>query len=232
LFVAATGAGFIAAEPVGAAIPVTPFVDCVVHESANIWSVYFGYSNTGTQSYDIPVGADNNVDPGTPFQGQPETFNRGTYVRVFRSQFDFGLFNGVIWTLNGQSVFGSPTSTPCQNGVTAPASALALSSATLNGSVDPAGDPTTWHFEYGTTPGYGQTTPSQTATGTQLQLVQAPLSGLLPSTLYHFALVAGNGTTSSTGADQSFTTAAPAAVTGASPAASTGASTLTPRFTG
>jgi uncharacterized repeat protein (TIGR01451 family) len=212
LFVGATGAGFIVAEPAGAAIPVTPFVDCVVHESGTIWTVYFGYSNTGNQPYDIPVGANNMVDPGTPFQGQPTTFDPGTYVRVFRSQFDFNLFNGVIWTLNGQQVFGSPTSTPCRNGVTAPASALTLSSATLNGSVDPAGDPTTWHFEYGTTIGYGQTTPNQTATGTQVQLVQAPVGGLQNSTPYHFALVASNGTTTSTGADQSFTTAGPAAI--------------------
>jgi hypothetical protein len=227
LFVAATGTGVIATEPASAAGPPVPFVDCVVHESGTIWSVYFGYSNNGPMSVDIPVGANNMVDPNPPNQGQPVTFNQGTYVRVFRSQFDSGLFPGVTWTLNGQSVFGSKTSTPCQNGVTAPASALATSSATLNGAVDPAGEDTMWHFEYGTAIAYGQTTPDQTATGTQLQLVQASLNGLQPSTTYHFRLVAGNGTTTSDGADQSFTTSEPLAS-----AASTGATTLPPRFTG
>src|SRR5580704_15219802 len=61
LFAAATGAGVIATEPASAAGPPVPFVDCVVHEGGTIWSVYFGYSNSGPMSVDIPVGPNNIV---------------------------------------------------------------------------------------------------------------------------------------------------------------------------
>jgi hypothetical protein len=229
--------GVVLATPTSsdAASPPVPFVDCVTSLGGVLFAVYFGYSNTSSNSISIPVGVDNFVDPGTPFQGQPETFNQGTYNRVFRSVFDSTLFVGVTWTLNGQTVFGSPsTSPPCQAGVTAPASGLATSSATLNGAVDPAGEDTAWHFDYGTSaPAYGQSTATQTASGSQVQLVRAALSNLQPSTTYHFRLVTSNGTATSDGADQSFITpAVPASGSGSLPALNVGPSAVVPSFTG
>ena len=49
--------------------------------------------------------------------------------------------------------------------ITNPATNVASSSATLNGSVDPHGLTTTVHFQYGTTTSYGHTTANQTKTG-------------------------------------------------------------------
>jgi hypothetical protein len=97
-------------------------------------------------------------------------------------------------------------------------------SATLNGTVNPAGQSTTYHFEYGTTTAYGTGTPTTSAgSGTKATVVSAVIGALAPNTTYHIRLAATsvNGTTFSH--DSSFKTAAlPAGVTlGAIPGAIT-----------
>jgi hypothetical protein len=86
--------------------------------------------------------------------------------------------------------------------VTGPATGVGTTTATLTGTVDADGVPTTYHFEYGTTTGYGLTTPVRTATGTEPVNVQAELTGLTANTEYHYRLVAG----ASQGADRTFRT--------------------------
>jgi len=88
--------------------------------------------------------------------------------------------------------------------------------AKLNGSVDPAGngEVTSCHFEYGATTAYSsgsvpceQATPISSSTP-----VSAKISGLAPSTTFHFRLVASNAKAGSTNHanDQTFTTSPPA----------------------
>ena len=80
--------------------------------------------------------------------------------------------------------------------------------ANLNGSVDPNGSPTTYHFEYGTTAGYGLTTPESDAPeGTGPAAVKAAISGLTRNTIYHYRLVATNAAGVSRGSDITFRTA-------------------------
>ena len=90
------------------------------------------------------------------------------------------------------------------------------SGATLNGTVDPDGQATTYHFDYGTSPNYGQQVPASDASvgsdSTSHSESQA-LSGLLPNTTYHFRIVATNASGTTDGADQTFTTAAAPVVT-------------------
>jgi hypothetical protein len=91
--------------------------------------------------------------------------------------------------------------------VTAPATAITPTSATLNGTVNPNGRATTWYFEYGTSTAYGSKTPSKSAgSGTTDRTVTATISNLSPSTTYHFRLVATNDAGTSRGADASFAT--------------------------
>lgn len=99
---------------------------------------------------------------------------------------------------------------------TAAASSVSTTGARLNGRVDPNGRSTTWHFDYGTSAGYGASTPSHGAgSGTGTTSVSASLSGLVPGTTYHFRLVASNSSGTSAGADQTFTTVAtPVVATG------------------
>jgi hypothetical protein len=90
--------------------------------------------------------------------------------------------------------------------VTNTASLIASFSATLNGSVDPHGLSTSVYFQYGTTISYGLTTAPQTKTGNTYQNVNANVSGLSPSTTYHFRIIATNSGGTVYGSDRTFTT--------------------------
>jgi hypothetical protein len=107
------------------------------------------------------------------------------------------------------TTFGLPVA------VTGEATAVTISSATLNGSVDANGRSTTWFFEYGTSTGYGSKTPTQSGgSGTSPASVSASVSGLTRGRLYHYRLVAASDAGTARGADRTFsTTGAPAAVT-------------------
>jgi hypothetical protein len=92
---------------------------------------------------------------------------------------------------------------------TNPATLVASFSATLNGSVNPAGSATTVYFQYGTTTTYGHTTPNQSKTGNTTQNVMANISGLSANTTYHFRIVAMNSAGTRYGSDKTFRTLSP-----------------------
>jgi hypothetical protein len=75
-----------------------------------------------------------------------------------------------------------------------PAGNLTPTSAELNGSLDPDGIDTTYHFEYGISTQYNNRTPERDAgagSGEQ-SLPPEPISGLQAGRTYHFRLVARN----------------------------------------
>lgn len=86
------------------------------------------------------------------------------------------------------------------------ASSVTASTATLMGSISPAGDSTSYHFEYGTTLDYELTTADGVLTGKDPVTVSVDLTDLAPATLYHFRLVAASGTDIVNGDDATFTT--------------------------
>ena len=91
--------------------------------------------------------------------------------------------------------------------VTGAAASIADTTATLNGTVNPAGSDTTYQFEYGLTTAYGSTTPATSAgNGFTAVPVSAALTGLSPETMYHFRLTATNADGTANGEDASFTT--------------------------
>ena len=91
---------------------------------------------------------------------------------------------------------------------TGPANQVNINGATLTGAINPAGAPTTWHFDYGGTASYGLMTNSQTIpAGTSPRSVAWSLQLLAPGTIYHFRLVASHaGAVTSYGGDQTFMT--------------------------
>jgi Glycine rich protein len=96
--------------------------------------------------------------------------------------------------------------------VTEPASGVTSRVATLNATVNPEGSTvTTCTFEYGTTISYGSSIPcsSLPGSGTSPVPVSAAVSGLSPSTTFHFRIVAANGGSTARGSDRSFTTLPP-----------------------
>ncbi len=96
-------------------------------------------------------------------------------------------------------------------------------SAVLKGAVNPNGQATTYHFEWGTSTSYGNVTPDRDAgTGKSSVSVEETIANLTPGTTYHYRLVAVNPTGTSYGSDRSFTTVA---VSVTPPTASTGSAT-------
>lgn len=83
------------------------------------------------------------------------------------------------------------------------------SGAIVTGSINPNGQATTWHFEYGLTSAYGlQTTPgTPTPASHTLQTVSSVITGLQPGVTFHYRLVTvHNGGLPVSGGDQTFTT--------------------------
>jgi len=89
---------------------------------------------------------------------------------------------------------------------TNPATFVASFSATLKGSVNSHGLPTTFHFQYGTTTSYGLTTPPRTRTLNARGNVGANIISLAAHTTYHFRIVASNADGTRHGSDETFTT--------------------------
>lgn len=86
-----------------------------------------------------------------------------------------------------------------------------LSSATLNGTINPNGAtasyPVSYQFQYGPTTSYGYTTPLVTnLTGSSNITAVASLTGLSGNSVYHFRLVGINADGSTYGSDQTFIT--------------------------
>ena len=120
---------------------------------------------------------------------------------------------------------------------TKPASNVAPRSATLNASFDGNGDGTEFYFEYGhSLPGVYTVT---TATGdagepSGATPLSMPISGLELETTYHYRVVAVNGTGTSKGFDETFTTPPAVANLTTEPATEIGQDTITlnGKFTG
>jgi hypothetical protein len=93
---------------------------------------------------------------------------------------------------------------------TGPATQLSTTGATLTGIVNPAGQATTWYFQWGATTAYGQNTSLHTlpASSTPQNVGDTSLQGLLrPGTIYHYRLVASHdGFPASVGGDGTFMT--------------------------
>jgi hypothetical protein len=92
--------------------------------------------------------------------------------------------------------------------VTGSATDVTRTTATLQGTVDPQGEATTYSFEYGTSEAYGLQTPATAAgDGTEPVPVRAAVTGLTPNTTYHYRLVATNASGTVRGEDATFRTA-------------------------
>jgi streptogramin lyase len=117
--------------------------------------------------------------------------------------------------------------------VTGSSSSVGTSSAMVTGSVNPNGQATTYHFDYGTSTSYGAQAPAppdpSAGSGTTSQQVSATLTGLSPGTTYHYRLVATNPAGTGFGSDQTLPTATQSAptITGFSPISGTPGAAVT-----
>ncbi len=147
----------------------------------------------------------------------PSSFSRITAVLV-NSDVSASTYNSTTedwnWTRDGQtfsSVYVSSGQAP--DATTSGASGVDTASATLNGAVNPNGQDTSYYFQYGTTTSYGSQAPTSAVAlgaGASPVAVANAISGLTPSTTYHFRVVAQSVGGIVQGADQTFTTGAAA----------------------
>jgi hypothetical protein len=87
------------------------------------------------------------------------------------------------------------------------ASGAEQGSVTLEAKIDPHGFDTSYHFEWGPTASYGNSTPAGlVGTGEGPRRVTAKLEGLSLGSVYHFKLVAGSSAGSSSQSDHIFET--------------------------
>jgi hypothetical protein len=106
-------------------------------------------------------------------------------------------------------LFGAPAV------LTYPAQYVTGSSAQFRGAVNPRGSSTQCRFEWGTTTGYGHTTPWQSVGGdTSLIGLSQTMLGLTTATEYHYRVSAENAQGSVSGPEQAFTTDATTDVDG------------------
>jgi hypothetical protein len=140
------------------------------------------------------------LDPGTTYHFRIIAFNAS------------GVATGTDQTF---TTTGSPPppSTP-PTATTGVGTDLGQSTATVNGTVNPQGQSTSYYFEYGTTSDYGfETAPTSAGSGSAPTPATANLTGLQSSTTYHFRLVAVSPGGTALGTDQTLTTTTPPTVT-------------------
>jgi hypothetical protein len=96
---------------------------------------------------------------------------------------------------------------------------ISTTGATLNGTINPYGLASTYHFEWGTTLSYGNNTSVISAgSGSSAVPVSAAISGLTPGTTYHFRLDGTNSDGTTYGNDITFIPGAATATTAAATA--------------
>jgi hypothetical protein len=111
---------------------------------------------------------------------------------------------------NTVGAFGAPVILP--DVTSEPASAVQPTSATLNGTVNPASTTVTGcRFAFGPDTSYGRLAPcaESVGSGDSDVPVHADVTGLAPNTIYHERLEATNSSGTSTGNDETFTTPGP-----------------------
>lgn len=160
-------------------------------------SVYFEYGETTAYGLATPP----QVRQGTSVQsfGAPLGGLKPATIYQFRA-----VATGPSGTVTGGNQAFTTSSEPPVVATGDPY-AVAGSSATLVGAVDPKGLPTQVWFEYGLTSAYGRSTPPRSVTSAGGVLdVLAPSEGFIAGATYHYRIVASNAAGTSTGDDVTF----------------------------
>ncbi len=197
---AATGPPVVTTNPASFIASFSATLNALLDPHGLTTSVHFQYGTT--PSYGLTTAPQNRT--GNTFQavGANVTgLNASTsyHFRVVAS-------NAAGTTMGSDGTFTTLTATGPPVVTTNAATNVATSSATLNGSLDPHGLPTTVNFQYGTTTSYGSATPMQSQAGNTYRNIAANISGLIPHTTYHFRMVATNSGGTRMGSDRTFIT--------------------------
>ena len=185
--VAASGATLNGSVNPGGTAPVT------------YWFVYGTSSsslNQTTPQANEPAGT-----TAVPVSAQLSGLQAGvTYYYELEASLNAANYSGQV------SSFTTPVPPPAVS--TGGASHITSTSASVSGTVNPAGVATRYLVEYGTSRSYGHSTsPVSAGSGAATVSVSAALAGLSARTTYHYRLLATSAGGSVVGADATFTTA-------------------------
>jgi Tol biopolymer transport system component len=117
--------------------------------------------------------------------------------------------------LNGVREIAPPPPGPLLEPGSESATNVRPTTATLNATIDPEGQETTYRFEYGPSTSYGTSAPvPDGASGSDFadHAVSASLTSLQHASTYHYRVVATNAGGTAQGPDQTFTTLPPARI--------------------
>ncbi len=229
---AAVLAAALAALPAGAVEPTIEAVNAGLY--SHYWSpaqaaVATGASVTLKNSTATPHGVEWRSGPATPVcsAGVPVGTTAAASGTNWSGTCTFSKPGTYVFycTVHGPEMTETITvTTPgAPVATTGAASGVGETQATLQGSVNPSGKATAYHFEYGTTESYGTSTGEEAAgEGSTATSVAASVGALTPGTLYHYRLVAKNSAETAFGADRTFTTASPPAAPSATTDAASG----------
>jgi GH35 family endo-1,4-beta-xylanase len=91
--------------------PVVPRDLCVVQNSNNTHTAYFGYNNPNAFGLPVPVGGANAFTPAPADRGQPVAFL--PFQRPRRAGITFPSASSATWHLGGQSITATANTPPC-----------------------------------------------------------------------------------------------------------------------
>jgi hypothetical protein len=171
---------------------------------------YFEYGESS--SYGIKksqVSAGNGGDPKTVSLPLPNSFTPGKlyHYRIVASN-NMGVSYGEDKTFTAQKLI-APSAT------TGSATNITISTATLNGVVNPHNDLTMWHFEYRKPGGEWKKTDNAGVSVESDWDIKSNIWGLDPDITYSYKLTATNGAGTVTGEEKTFKTSALATATAA-----------------
>jgi plastocyanin len=141
------------------------------------------------------------TSPKTGWEGECTFATPGTYKFESSTLFNDGVDNYTKYEI---VVGGTPKAK------TTPISPQHQTEATLAGSIEPEGNPTEYHFDYGSASiaEHSSASTSLGAADFTSHSVSLPISALLPGTEYHFELIVSYGVSQTvSGGPQTFTTA-------------------------
>jgi len=186
--------------PVSAVTRVTTTITAGINpeKSPTTWRILYGETSAyGEHTPEFVVGAGFGEKPvRLGLEGlRPDT----TYHYAVQATNQAGTTTGP------DEAFTTGAPTP-PGAVTGGASNITLTTATVAGTIEATGLPTSFVLEFGTGVEYGTSIPGEAGASTEPLQITVPLQYLAPGTTYHYRFVAVNSDGRTYGADQTFTT--------------------------
>jgi hypothetical protein len=187
-------------QPVSAITRVTAAIATGVNpeKSPTTWRILYGETSAyGEHTQELFIGEELGEQPvRVGLEGlRPDT----TYHYAVQAINQAGTVTGP------DEAFTTAPPTP-PGAVTGGASNITLTTATVAGTIEAAGIPTSFVLEFGTGAEDGTSIPGEAGFSAEPLQVTVPLQYLAPGTTYHYRFVAVNSDGRTYGADQTFTT--------------------------